>query len=297
MGQINVDGAPGRRRTHPWDRGELNPEPHDRVLDQNQIGSILSGGGAWPPVENDDGRAWAEMTNTIQQFAIEHSRLRIPIVYGVDAVHGHNNIVGATMFPHQIGLGATFDPKLAADVGDGDRSGRPRDRHDVELRPRRSTPRATCAGAATTSPSARTRCWPASWARPSSRRCRATTSSRDHGRRDGQALRGLLGDRTAATTATDATSRCAAAGHHLPPFKQGVDAGARHADGQQRRGQRHPGARVAYLLTDVLRDKCGFDGVVVCDWDDVETCTPSTRSRTTIGERSRRRSTRASTWR
>ena len=52
------------------------------------------------------------MTNAIQEYAIANQEHGIPIVYGIDAVHGHNNVLGATMFPHQFGLGATYDTKL-----------------------------------------------------------------------------------------------------------------------------------------------------------------------------------------
>ena len=84
----------------PWDRGPLNPELLNNVLNKNRIGSILSGGGAWPPV-GDDGKAWADEINAIQKFALEASNnpLHIPIIYGADAVHGHNNLVDATMSP------------------------------------------------------------------------------------------------------------------------------------------------------------------------------------------------------
>jgi beta-glucosidase len=85
------------------------------VLSDAHTGSILSGGGD-APVENTP-RAWAEMNNAIQRYALEHNRLRIPIIYGADGVHGHNNVLSATMFPHQIGLGATWDPALAERVG------------------------------------------------------------------------------------------------------------------------------------------------------------------------------------
>ena len=73
------------------------------------IGSVLSGGGG-NPVENTPA-GWAEMVSSFQQAALQ-SRLGIPILYGVDAVHGHNNVVGATIFPHNVGLGAAGDPDL-----------------------------------------------------------------------------------------------------------------------------------------------------------------------------------------
>ncbi|MCA9994317.1 MAG: glycoside hydrolase family 3 C-terminal domain-containing protein [Anaerolineales bacterium] len=73
------------------------------------IGSVLSGGGGNPKpntVEN-----WAAMVATFQEAALQ-SRLGIPLIYGVDAVHGHNNVHGAVIFPHNIGLGATRDADL-----------------------------------------------------------------------------------------------------------------------------------------------------------------------------------------
>jgi beta-glucosidase len=73
------------------------------------IGSILSGGGSVPSPNLPS--AWVAMYNSFQAEAMA-TRLGIPILYGVDAVHGHNNVLGATIFPHNIGLGATRDPEL-----------------------------------------------------------------------------------------------------------------------------------------------------------------------------------------
>jgi beta-glucosidase len=78
------------------------------------ISSILSGGGGSPA--NNTAEGWAEMTNGFQAQALK-TRLGIPLIYGVDAVHGHGNLRGATIFPHNIGLGATRDPKLVERVG------------------------------------------------------------------------------------------------------------------------------------------------------------------------------------
>jgi beta-glucosidase len=77
------------------------------------LGSVLSGGGS-TPAENTP-KAWADMVDTFQKAALG-SRLGIPILYGVDSVHGHGNLLGATVFPHNIGLGATRDPKLVEKV-------------------------------------------------------------------------------------------------------------------------------------------------------------------------------------
>jgi beta-glucosidase len=82
--------------------------------DQGQItslglGSVLSGGGSTPADNTPEG--WADMVDGYQARALA-TRLRIPLLYGVDSVHGHNNLVGATIFPHNIGMGATRDPAL-----------------------------------------------------------------------------------------------------------------------------------------------------------------------------------------
>ena len=77
------------------------------------LGSILSGGGSVPADNSPEG--WADMVDGFQQGALA-TRLKIPVLYGVDAVHGHANLYGATVFPHNIGLGATRDPRLVEKV-------------------------------------------------------------------------------------------------------------------------------------------------------------------------------------
>ena len=73
------------------------------------IGSLLSGGGSHPQV--NEPQAWLDMYNKYQSESLK-SRLQIPLIYGIDAVHGHNNVYGATIFPQNIGLGATNNPDL-----------------------------------------------------------------------------------------------------------------------------------------------------------------------------------------
>jgi beta-glucosidase len=86
-----------------------------KVLIDNDTGSILSGGTDNPP--GNTGAAWAQLYNTIQHYAIDHSRLHIPIIYGVDAVHGFGHPYKATLFPQSIGMGATWDTQLAQAAG------------------------------------------------------------------------------------------------------------------------------------------------------------------------------------
>ena len=85
------------------------------VTDINKyfLGSILSGGGATPPTNQPS--SWVDLYNKFQEQAL-NTRLKIPLIYGIDAVHGHNNVVGATIFPHNIGLGCANDEKLIKEI-------------------------------------------------------------------------------------------------------------------------------------------------------------------------------------
>ncbi|CAL1382371.1 unnamed protein product [Linum trigynum] len=79
------------------------------------IGSILSGGGSVPG-QKASPEEWIKMVNEYQRGAMS-TRLGIPLIYGIDAVHGHNNVYNATIFPHNIGLGATREPALVKKIG------------------------------------------------------------------------------------------------------------------------------------------------------------------------------------
>ncbi|MFD6276089.1 glycoside hydrolase family 3 N-terminal domain-containing protein [Streptomyces sp. NPDC060209] len=78
------------------------------------LGSLLSGGGSVPTPNTPE--AWAKMVDAYQLRA-QATRFQIPLIYGVDAVHGHNNVIGSTILPHNIGIGAGRDPKLAEKTG------------------------------------------------------------------------------------------------------------------------------------------------------------------------------------
>ncbi|MDX1700321.1 MAG: glycoside hydrolase family 3 N-terminal domain-containing protein, partial [Melioribacteraceae bacterium] len=95
--------------------GQMTQADHGAVSDLEDvktyfIGSILSGGGSDPSPENTP-LDWTNLYDSFQQKALE-TRLGIPIIYGVDAVHGHSNVNGAVIFPHNIGLGATRNSEL-----------------------------------------------------------------------------------------------------------------------------------------------------------------------------------------
>ncbi len=84
-------------------------------IDRYHLGALLSGGGSGPSGANNNRQGWANLIAGYQNRALQ-TRLKIPLIYGVDAVHGNNNVPGATIFPHNIGLGATRDPNLVRQI-------------------------------------------------------------------------------------------------------------------------------------------------------------------------------------
>jgi len=265
MTQVDVRKLQGDP-ANDWDRGPLNPEMMEKVLIDAAVGSILSGGGASPAANTP--KDWAEMTNAIQHVAVEQSRLGIPVIYGVDAVHGHNNVLGATMFPQQIGLGATFDPDVAQRLGT-------------------RTARAVRATGiqwdfAPVTDTARDLRW-GRYYEPFGEDPLLT------GTMASQVVRGLQGqdlrtgvaatvkhflgysapdsghDRTDATVSPEQLQDV-----HLPAFQQAIDAGAATVMVNSGSTNGIPVHASHDLLTGLLRDKLGFEGVTVSDWQDVE---------------------------
>jgi beta-glucosidase len=93
------------------ERASIDSDP-SKITSLN-LGSVLSGGGSVPTPNTPE--AWADMVDRYQAAAL-NTRLGIPLIYGVDTVHGDGNMLGATVFPHNIGLGATRDPALVRRV-------------------------------------------------------------------------------------------------------------------------------------------------------------------------------------
>jgi len=95
--------------------GQMTQPEQEAIKDLSEIeklafGSILSGGNS-DPKEGNSLKAWTDLYDRLQQHTAL-ARLKIPILYGVDAVHGHNNVLGAVIFPHNIGLGCTRNAAL-----------------------------------------------------------------------------------------------------------------------------------------------------------------------------------------
>lgn len=96
-------------------QGELNQIKDEADIERYFLGSVLSGGDADPAAGNSL-QAWTETVDRLISRS-RRTRLGIPILYGIDAVHGHNNLEGAVIFPHNIGMGCTNDPQLVEQAG------------------------------------------------------------------------------------------------------------------------------------------------------------------------------------
>jgi beta-glucosidase len=229
-------------------------------------GSLLSGGGDVPSPNIPN--SWASNINRIQKYAVENSRLHIPIIYGYDAVHGNNNVLGAEIFPHQIGLGATADAALV-----------------------RKSATATANGAQ--SMGIRWTFAPVLEVSRDARYGRYYESFGEDPILDSAlgaaAIKGYQGDDPsnpviAATDKHFAAYSQPIAGHDrtmaqiplrylqetfLRPFKAGVDAGVATAMANSASLNNIPVHASHYMLTDVLHNQMGFSGLVVSDWQDV----------------------------
>lgn len=83
------------------------------------LGSILNGGGAWPAMNmHSSVQDWLKLSDAFYQASMSTDmKVKVPVIWGTDAVHGHNNVYGATLFPHNVGLGAAHDPQLMTRIG------------------------------------------------------------------------------------------------------------------------------------------------------------------------------------
>ncbi len=109
MAQMTVEQKVGQ--TIQADSGAVTPEE----VKQYRLGSVLSGGNSAPgPLPYADAQTWLSLADEYWEASNdpEGVEIAIPIIWGIDAVHGHTNLLGATVFPHNVGLGAARDPDL-----------------------------------------------------------------------------------------------------------------------------------------------------------------------------------------
>ena len=103
--------------------GQIIMPDLDEVTPQDakeyQIGTFLNGGGKFPNKNKNSTVAdWKKLSEDFYNASPVVNGVVIPILWGTDAVHGHNNVIGATIFPHNIGLGSTMNPELIKKIGE-----------------------------------------------------------------------------------------------------------------------------------------------------------------------------------
>lgn len=117
--QSLLDGMSLEQKVAQMIQGEIKHVTPDDVR-RYGLGSVLNGGGSFPANNKhssiDD---WVNLADAYREASLDTSQgsAGIPILWGTDAVHGHNNVIGATLFPHNIGLGAANDPELIGRIG------------------------------------------------------------------------------------------------------------------------------------------------------------------------------------
>ena len=239
------------------------------------IGSLLSGGGAAP--DENTPEAWAAMVDGYQASAME-SRLRIPLLYGVDAVHGHNNVRGATVFPHNVGLGAANDPDLMRRIGEITASEVAATGIPWNFAPTVAVPQDIRWGRTYEGygedPDLVSRLAAAymEGLQGSDLSDRATVMATpkhfigDGGTTWGSATTGSQLIDQGVTEVDEATLRAV----HLPPYIAAIDSGARSVMVSYSSWNETRMHAERYLITDVLKGELGFDGLVLSDWQAID---------------------------
>ena len=249
------------------------------------IGSILNGGGSWPDKQVDGPlSAWLSIAGEFHNASMDtnNGRMAIPIIWGTDAVHGHNNVQGATVFPHNIGLGSANNPKLMRDIG--------------AITAKEVAVTGIDWAFSPTIAVAQDVRWGRTYESLSSNPEIVGVLSKEYilGLQGNPASAGFLSQKRIISTAKHfvgdggttggddqgdtALSEEALYKLHGQPYTHAIKAGVQTVmasfsswNGEKMHGQK-------YLLTDVLKERMGFDGFVIGDWNghaQVEGCTNS----------------------
>lgn len=236
------------------------------------LGSILAGGNSAPGGdERAESAKWVELAQAFRAANARRGGTVVPLIYGIDAVHGHNNIVGATIFPHNIGLGAARDPDLIRRIGEATAVEVAVTGADWTFGPTLAVPRddrwgRTYEGYAEDPEVGQ------AYAGPMTLGLQGEIPAEGHiapGRIAGSAKHFLADGGT--TNGVDqgdfAGSERELIDIHLGGYTQAIDAGVLSimASFSSWNGVKHTGNET--ILTEVLRGPLGFDGFVVSDWN------------------------------
>ena len=266
IGKLRGPSNPSDGDCNGGNSDQLQTNCLQKVLIDNETGSILSGGTDNPA--DNTGAGWANQYNTIQHYAIDHSRLHIPVIYGVDAVHGFGHPYKATLFPQSIGMGATWDPPLAQQAGAATRQQLLATGGNWDFAPVQDLARDNRWGR-----------YYETWGEEPAL-AGAMGAANIKGLQGG----GFNSPQVAATVKHFAGYSESINGHDrveeqlpirylqdlfLPSYKAGIDAGAATVMVNSGSINNWPAHASHFLLTELLRHRLGFKGVVISDYGDV----------------------------
>ncbi len=265
MTQVTLEVVSKKRKKHTFEN-QLDLKRLRKAIVDYGVGSILNTGGAANSLKN-----WQQMITTMQNMALHETRLGIPIIYGIDAIHGSNYIKEATLFPQSIAMAASWNRKLVQKEGEitafeTRTAGIPWNFNPVLGLGRQPL-------------------WPRFWETYGE----SPYAVAEFGKAYIRGLQGTDNDvsqktRVAACMKHYAGYSFPLSGHDrtpswidermmrelfLPPFKAAVDAGAYTLMISSSEINGIPSHANKWLLTNVLRDEWGFEGLAVTDWDDI----------------------------
>jgi beta-glucosidase len=250
---VAAEGTPQR------DSIRLDPAKLRRAIVEKHVGSLLNVVGGSLSVEG-----WHRLVGEIQGMAMRETRLGIPVIYGIDFVHGANYTRGGTIFPHNLGLAATFNPALSRRAGEITR-----DEALASGLPWNFAPVLDVG---------RNPVWPRFYETFGEDPLVAATLGREQvlgmqqGGRVAAKLKHYLGYSASRTGHDRTPAELSVRGvreNYLPPFAAAVRAGARTVMVNSGEIDGEPVHASRYWLTEVLRNELGFRGVVVTDWEDI----------------------------
>jgi beta-glucosidase len=245
------------------------------------LGSMLNGGGSWPggaPGRHDAAGDWRAMADAFYDASVVVNGVKIPVLWGIDAVHGNNNVYGATVFPHNIGLGAAHDACLIEKIGVATAAEVRATGQDWAFGPVLAVVRDDRWG----------RTYESYSENPAIVRWYGEAAFKGLGSIDphGKSLHGILGTAKhfigdgGTTGGVDQGNNQYAESDLINIFGQGYFGALGPGGGQtvmisfnswnSRYGDHPPEGKIhgsKYLITDVLKTKLGFDGFTVTDWN------------------------------
>jgi len=252
-----------------------NPACMQKILIDAKAGSVLAGGTNNPIDTTGQGGVgntgfdWANEYNMIQQYAIKNSRLHIPLVFGVDAVHGFGHPWQAPLYPQSIGMGATWDPNLARTGGAATANALRATGWNWDFAPVQDLSRDVRWGRTYET-------WgeePALTAAMGAANVAGLQTPATAGKLDVAATVKHFAGYSQAINGHDRNEALLPLNYlqsvMLPSYAGGLDAGAQTVMVDSGSINGIPATASHYLLTDVLRGQMGFKGVVISDYQDV----------------------------